>query len=115
MSIFMKSTIKVKGHQAGKFLEVMKKYLVPMMEDQGWRLHGCFAQRFGSVQPAVFIDIWEMEDMDHVERVLHDYGYRSDERYQKALPVLESVVLEESLEFMELKMGRLTSFYPEAD
>ena len=113
MSIFMKSTIKVKAHQAGEFLEVLKTYLVPLMEDQGWRLHGCFAQRFGSIQPAVFTDIWEMEDMDHVERVLHNFGYRTDERYQKALPVLKSAVLEEALEFMELKMGRLEKFYPE--
>jgi len=112
MSIFMKATLKVKTFQSTEFLETLEKNLVPLMEDQGWRLHGTFVQRFGSMQPTVVVDLWEMEDMAHVERVLKDTSYRSDPRYQAALPVLESAVLEEQLEFLQFKMGSMKSFYP---
>jgi hypothetical protein len=85
--------------------------LVPLMEDQGWRLHGCFVERFGPVKPAVVVDIWEMEDMAHVERVMKGDAYRSDPRYLRALPVVKAAVVEESLTFMEKRGGRLVNFY----
>ena len=106
MSIFMKATIKVDAYQVGEFLRVLEEQLVPLMEDQGWLLHGCFVERFGPVKPAVVIDIWEMEDMAHVERVMKDDSYRSDPRYQASLSVLESSVREEKLEVMECRTGR---------
>ena len=112
MSIFMKATIKVDAHKAGEFIEVLEKNLIPLMEEQGWRLHGCFIQRFGPVQPLVVIDIWEMEDMAHVDRVMKNNKYRSDPRYQDSMPVLQSAVIEEKLEFMEFRAGRLSRFYP---
>ncbi len=84
MSIFMKATLKVKTFQSTEFLEALEQHLVPLMEEQGWRLHGTFVQRFGSMQPTVVVDLWEMEDMAHVERVLKDTSYRSDPRYQAA-------------------------------
>jgi hypothetical protein len=111
MSIFMKATLKVKTFQLKAFLEVLENNLVPMMEDQGWRLHGCFVQRLGSIQPSVVVDIWEMEDMAHIERVLKNTSYRSDPRYQASQPVLESAVIEERVEFMELQAGRMKKFY----
>jgi len=112
MSIFMKATLKVKTFQLAEFLEVLESSLVPMLEDHGWRLHGTFVQRFGSMQPAVVVDLWEMEDMAHVERVLKDSSYRSDPRFQASQPVLESAVIEEQLEFLQLKSGRMKPFYP---
>jgi len=112
MSIFMKATLKVRSPQLTAFLEVLENNLVPMMEDQGWRLHGTFVQRFGSMQPTVVVDLWEMEDMAHVERVLKNTDYRTDPRYQASQPVLESAVIEEQLEFMQRKFGRMKSFYP---
>lgn len=111
MSIFMKATIKVNAYKVEDFLQVLTEKLIPLMEDQGWRLHGCFVERFGSVKPAVVIDIWEMEDMAHVERVMKDDSYRSDSRYRASLAVLESAVLEEQLDFMEFRAGRLETFY----
>ena len=111
MSIFMKATLKIKTFKIAEFLDKLENNLVPLMEEQGWRLHGTFVQRFGSMQPTVVVDLWEMEDMAHVERVLKDTSYRSDPRYQAALPVLESAVLEEQLEFMQFKMGRMKKCY----
>jgi hypothetical protein len=111
MSIFMKATLKVDASKLGEFLEVLEENLVPMMEDQGWRLHGCFIERFGSIRPAVVTDLWEMEDMAHVERVLKNYSYRSDPRYLASQPVLESAVLEEKVDFMEFRMGRMATLY----
>jgi len=112
MSIFMKATLKVRTPHLVEFLDVLENNLVPMMEDQGWRLHGTFVQRFGFMQPTVVVDLWEMEDMAHVERVLKDTGYRTDERYLASQPVLEAAVIEEHLEFMQRKFGRMKSFYP---
>jgi hypothetical protein len=112
MSIFMKATLKIRTPQLVEFLDVLENNLVPMMEDQGWRLHGTFVQRFGSMQPTVVVDLWEMEDMAHVERVLKDTGYRTDKRYLASQPVLESAVIEEQLEFMQRKFGRMKSFFP---
>lgn len=111
MSIFMKATIKVDAYQVEEFLDALTDHLVPLMEDQGWRLHGCFVERYGPVKPAVVIDIWEMQDMAHVERVMRDDSYRSDPRYQLCQPVLASAVLEEKLDFMEFRTGRLETLY----
>jgi hypothetical protein len=52
-----------------------------------------------------------MEDMAHVERVLKNYSYRSDPRYLASQPVLESAVLEEKVDFMEFRMGRMATLY----
>lgn len=112
MSIFMKATITVDAYRVEDFLGVLTENLVPLLEDQGWRLHGCFVERFGPIKPAVVIDIWEMEDMAHVERVMKDDSYRSDPRYQASQAVLESAVLEEQVSFMEFRAGRLETIYP---
>ena len=71
MSIFMQATVELNAYKVEDFLQVMRDNLIPLMEEQGWRLHGCFVERFGSVKPAIVTDLWEMEDMAHVERVLN--------------------------------------------
>jgi len=111
MSIFMKATLKVDAYKCQEFVDVLLSDLVPLMEEQGWRLHGCFVERFGSVKPAIVVDIWEMEDMAHVERVMKGDAYRDDPRYLRAIPVLKAAVLEESLTFMEKRGGRLVNLY----
>ncbi len=111
MSIFMKATLRVNPYQAEEFLKVLRKNLIPMMEERGWRLHACFVGRFGPINPMVVTDIWEMEDMAHVERVLKDFSYLSDPRFQASQSTLESAVLQEEVEFMELKAGRLETCY----
>lgn len=111
MSIFMKATLKVDAYKCKEFVDVLMSDLVPLMEEQGWRLHGCFVERFGSVKPAIVVDIWEMENMAHVERVMKGDAYRDDPRYLRAIPVLKAAVLEESLTFMEKRGGRLVNLY----
>lgn len=111
MSIFMKATIKVEAYQCNAFVEVLLNELVPVMEDQGWKLHGCFVERFGPLKPAVIIDIWEMEDMAHVERVMNGDAYRDDPRYQRAIPIMKSAVIEESVTFMVKRGGCLVSAF----
>lgn len=112
MSIFMKATIEVDAYRLEDFLDVLTNKLVPVLEDQGWRLHGCFVQRYGSVKPAVVIDIWEMENMAHVERVMQDYSYRSDPRYIESQAVLEAAVISEKVEYMAKRGGSMPAFYP---
>jgi hypothetical protein len=111
MSIFMKATMKVDAYKCNEFVDVLLSDLVPVMEEQGWKLHGCFVERFGPIKPAVVVDIWEMEDMAHVERVMKGDAYRSDPRYQRAMPIVKAAVVEESLTFMEKRGGRLVNFY----
>ena len=111
MSIFMKATLKVDAYQLQSLLDVLLNKLVPLMEEQGWKLHGCFVERYGPVKPAVVIDLWEMEDMAHVERVMRGDGYRDDPRYRASMEVLKSAVIEESVSFMEKKGGLLQNIY----
>ena len=112
MSIFMKARLEVDAYQLQTFLDVLLNKLVPLMEEQGWRLHGCFVERYGPVKPAVVIDIWEMESMAHVERTMSGDTYRGDARYLEAMAVLKSAVSKESITFMEKRGGMLQNVYP---
>lgn len=111
MSIFMKATMKVDAYKCNEFVDVLLADLVPLLEEQGWKLHGCFVERFGPVKPAVVVDIWEMENMAHVERVMKGDAYRNDPRYQRAMPVVKAAVFEETLTFMEKRGGSLATVY----
>lgn len=111
MSIFMKATLKVDAYKLQDFLDVLLNKLVPMLEEHGWRLHGCFVERYGSIKPAIVVDIWEMESMAHVERVMNGDFYRQEPRYQEAMAILKAAVLEEQVTFMEKKGGTLPVFY----
>lgn len=111
MSIFMKATLKVDAYYVNDVVDILVNKLGPMFEESGWKLHGCFVRRFGPVKPAEIIDIWEMEDMAHVERVMKGDAYRSDPRYLESLDLLKKAVMEESLEFMDLRGGLMQTFY----
>ena len=111
MSIFMKATMKVDAYKCQEFVDVLLADLVPLLEEQGWKLHGCFVERFGPVKPAVVVDIWEMENMAHVERVMKGDAYRNDPRYQRAMPVVKAAVFDETLTFMEKRGGSLPCVY----
>src|SRR5690606_18509886 len=96
-------------------LDILLNDLVPLMEEQGWKLHGCFVHRFGPVKPAQITDLWEMQDMAHVERVMRGDAYRQDPRYIKAIACLKEAVLEESLSFMEKRGGSLPLHWDDAE
>ena len=111
MAIFMKATLKVDAYMAKEVVDVLVNKMAPMFEEHGWKMHGCFVERFGSVKPAVIIDLWEMEDMAHAERVMKGDAYRRDPRYLEAAGVLRQAVLEESLQFLEKRGGLMPTFY----
>ena len=111
MAIFMKATLKVDAYMANDVVDVLVNKMAPMFEEHGWKMHGCFVERFGPVKPAVIVDLWEMEDMAHVERVMKGDAYRTDPRYLEAMCVLKQAVLEESLQFLEKRGGLMSSFY----
>lgn len=111
MAVFMKATLKVDAYMANDVVDVLVNKMAPMFEEHGWKMHGCFVERFGPVKPAVIVDLWEMEDMAHVERVMKGDAYRSDPRYLEAMDVLKQGVLEESLQFLEKRGGLMSSFY----
>jgi hypothetical protein len=111
MAIFMKATLKVDAYLVNDVIDVLVNKLGPMFQDYGWKMHGCFVERFGPVKPAVIVDLWEMEDMAHVERVMKGDAYRSDPRYLESIGVLKQAVLEETLQFLEKRGGLMPSFY----
>ena len=111
MSVFMQATIKVEAYQLQAFLDVLLNDLVPIMEEQGWKLHGSFVQRYGAIKPAVIIDLWEMENMQHVEHVMSGDGYRNDPRYQRAMGTMRGAILDETVIFMEKRGGALQPIY----
>lgn len=111
MAIFMKATLKVDAYMANEVVDALVNKLGPMFEDYGWKMQGCFVERFGPVKPAVIVDLWEMEDMAHVERVMKGDGYRNDPRYLESMVLLKRAVLEESLQFLEKRGGSMPTFY----
>lgn len=111
MAIFMKATLKVDAYLANEVVDVLVNKMAPMFAEHGWKMHGCFVERFGPVKPAVIVDLWEMEDMAHVERVMKGDAYRSDPRYLEAADLLKRAVLEESLQFLEKRGGTMPTFY----
>lgn len=112
MPIFMKATIEAHAERLPQLLETLTNDVFPIMESQGWRLHGCFVQRFGQIKPAVIVDLWEMEDMSHFDRVIRGDTYRSHPKYPEFRKVLDAAIISEDLTFLEKKAGRLECFYP---
>lgn len=112
MSIFMKATIEAHANRVPELIETLTRDVFPIMESQGWRLHGCFVQRFGQIKPAIIVDLWEMEDMNHFDRVIKGDAYRNHPKFAEFRKVLDAAIISEELTFLDKKAGRIESLYP---
>jgi hypothetical protein len=96
MSVYLHVTLELAANGVARFVGVMEE-AVPILEAQGWRLHGAFLQRTGRLNTA--IDVWELEDFGHFDRGLQ--GLIAHPRFPALKQGLDEAVLKETVVFAD--------------
>ncbi len=96
MSIFMQAVIEAHTGKLPKLQETLLR-IFPIMEGQGWKLHGCFVHQTGRIHTVT--DFWELEDMEHVRRARAGLAQHPD--YPEIRVALAECIANETLTFME--------------
>jgi hypothetical protein len=65
MSIFLQATLEIDGAGFQRFVQIMAEW-VPIIESSGWKLNAAYMHRTGRLNTV--IDVWEVEDMEHIDR-----------------------------------------------
>jgi hypothetical protein len=65
MSIFLQATLEIDGAGYARFVQAMARW-VPIIEESGWKLNAAYMHRTGRLNTV--IDIWELEDLAHMDR-----------------------------------------------
>lgn len=94
---YMLARMEVAYGRIGEFSKVMA-HLVPILERNGWRLHGAYVNRIGRLNRCY--DLWEIPDANSVRSVLEIANSEPD--FREWAPKLNELLLEEELELMEL-------------
>ena len=93
---YMLVRLQCKYGEVARFSEIMG-HLVPILERNGWRLHGAYVNSIGRLNKCY--DLWEVPDANGVRSVL---GLASqDPEWQQWASQLAEVLEEEELELME--------------
>ena len=92
---FMLVRLECKYGKTQEFQEIMS-HLVPVLEKNGWRLHGAYQNSIGRLNRCY--DLWEMPDANAVRSVLEVAG--KDPEFSEWSKGLGDCLEEEELEFM---------------
>lgn len=65
MSVYLQATLEIDGAGYMRFVQTMTEW-VPIIEESGWKLHAAYMHRTGRLNTV--IDIWELDDMAHMDR-----------------------------------------------
>jgi hypothetical protein len=65
MSIFLQATLEIDSAGFQRFVGIMAEW-VPIIESFGWKLNAAYMHRTGRLNTV--IDVWEVEDMAHIDR-----------------------------------------------
>jgi hypothetical protein len=95
MGTYVLATLRVKYGQLERLSDAMKK-LVPIMEEQGWKLVGAYSPIVGDFKQV--IDIWEVPDANAAAEGLFAAWNRED--FPEVMAVLSEVVEEEVLQIV---------------
>jgi hypothetical protein len=95
MSVYLHVTLEIHAAHLTQFLDGMGTTAVPFLEREGWRLVGAFVQRSGRLGNV--IDLWELEDFQHYDRVLT--AFASDPAFPAFKAMLEAAVISETVVF----------------
>ena len=96
MSIFLQATLEIDGAGYPRFLQTMAQ-MVPIIEESGWKLNAAYMHFTGRLNTV--IDIWELEDMAHLER-----GFQhlmAHPRFGEFKQALDATVKTETLVFLQ--------------
>ena len=92
---YLLARIQLKYGAAERFTEIMK-HLVPILEKNGWRLHGAYQTRIGRLWEVW--DVWEVPGASGVESVLG--AAVEDPEFQEWASYLPECVEEEELRYL---------------
>lgn len=96
MSIFLQATLEIDGAGYERFVKTMAEW-VPIIEAGGWRLNAAYMHRTGRLNTV--IDIWELEDMNHLDRGIATL--MSHPRFGEFKKVLDETVRSETLTLLQ--------------
>lgn len=103
MSIWMQSTLELRGGDRSAFIATMKE-LVALVEAEGWYLVTAFEQMTGRLHTAV--DVWKLPDLDAYARGLA--ALRASPRFPEMAKVLA-----DSIERETVVLGATAAWVPE--
>ena len=92
MSVYLQATLEIDGAGYSRFVETMREW-VPIIEQCGWKLSAAYMHRTGRLNTV--IDIWELEDMGHMDRGFQ--ALMSHPRFAEFKKVLDETVRTETL------------------
>lgn len=103
MSIYMQSTLELRGGDVARFRATMNE-LVTLLEAEGWQLIAAFEQMTGRLHTAV--DLWRLPDIDSYTRGLA--MLRGHPRFPEMAAVLADAIERETV-----VLGTRTSWLPD--
>ena len=96
MSIFLQATLEIDGAGYQRFVTTMAEW-VPIIESSGWKLSAAYMHRTGRLNTV--IDVWEVEDMDHIDRGFAQL--MAHPRFGEFKTVLDETVKNETLVLLQ--------------
>jgi hypothetical protein len=102
--IYLQARVQLKYGKLGEFMKQMET-IVPMLESKGWKLIGSWHTLVGNL--AEVVDLWEVDDANHVAMEIIDQVNGVDQAFSAAYPALFDLIDVETLSLM-----RKTTFSP---
>jgi hypothetical protein len=92
MSVYLIANIEVRAAGFSRFVEVMSE-VVAIAKTAGWKLESAYATRVGQLNTV--IDVWELEDFNHMNRGMQALAQHP--RFPAIQAVLHDVIVKETL------------------
>jgi len=115
MSIFMKMRIEIDPYGQEEFFEALETLVVPMNEERGAVLQGCFIETFGPIKPMVVHDIWEVKDVHTAVSDWMSQPFAHDPRWHEYSRRVKDIIIKEETVFMVKKFGRMVEFHEDSE
>ncbi len=96
MSVFLIANIEVRGSEFTRFTDVMGE-VTAAAEAAGWKLNSAYVLRTG--QLGTVIDIWELDDFDHMQSGMA--AIAAMPRCAQIQAVLQAAIIKETLSFAD--------------
>jgi hypothetical protein len=96
MSVYLQATLEIDGAGYQRFVQTMAEW-VPIIEASGWKLHAAYMHRTGRLNTV--IDIWELDDMAHMDRGFAQL--MAHPRFGEFKQVLDATVKSETLVLLQ--------------
>jgi hypothetical protein len=92
VSVYLIASIEVRAAGFSRFVEVMSE-VVSIAQAAGWKLASAYVTRVGQLNTV--IDVWELEDFNHMDRGMRALAQHP--RFPAIQAVLHDVIVRETL------------------